>query len=320
MNSQDLSNLQEAYLEVYQLDEDKRPIYGRGGAIRKTETPLQIYGKQATAKDKRTKHNIPKGGTTIDRRDSDELFSGDYDRGSGNAAKRRAAALTKPEAKKFPNRLTRSDKQGIKDSYEYQLDEKIATPPSWWNARRGLDSETRRRRRSRDFDTYGGENQEDLYGKERTISTSKGEGGITKNPKKLRKQKAMGEFREQVDLYDIILSHLLDEGYAETQEQAEVIMVNMSEDWRESICEEYKKLPVGKMMWKAVNRTEREADARADREREANEPNSTITYDRAREEHEKAEKNKERNYKMVRVADTHSKKEAKAKSKLKNKR
>ena len=39
------------------------------------------------------------------------------------------------------------------------------------------------------------------------------------------------------DLYDIILSHLLDEGYADTQEQAEVIMVNMSEDWRESIME-----------------------------------------------------------------------------------
>ena len=41
----------------------------------------------------------------------------------------------------------------------------------------------------------------------------------------------------EYDLYDIILSHLLDEGYAETQEQAEVIMVNMSEEWRESICE-----------------------------------------------------------------------------------
>ena len=235
MNSQDLSNLQEAYLEVYQLDEDKRPIYGRGGAIRKTETPLQIYGKQATKKDRERTHNIPKGGTTIDKRDPDELFSGDYDRGSGNAAKRRAAALTKPEAKKFPNRLTRSDKQGIKDSYEYQLDEKTATPPSWWKRRKGLDAETRRRRRSSDFAIYGGENQDP---DERKISTSKGEGGITKNPKKLRKQKAMGEFREQVDLYDIILSHLLDEGYAETQEQAEVIMVNMSEDWRESIVEE----------------------------------------------------------------------------------
>jgi hypothetical protein len=43
---------------------------------------------------------------------------------------------------------------------------------------------------------------------------------------------------DSYDLYDIILSHLLDEGYAETQEQAEVIMVNMSEEWRESIMEE----------------------------------------------------------------------------------
>ena len=43
--------------------------------------------------------------------------------------------------------------------------------------------------------------------------------------------------KEQVDLYDIILSHLLDEGYADTQEAAERIMVNMSEEWRESIVE-----------------------------------------------------------------------------------
>ena len=42
-------------------------------------------------------------------------------------------------------------------------------------------------------------------------------------------------FREQVDIYDIILSHLLDEGYAETPEAAEAIMVNMSEEWRDSI-------------------------------------------------------------------------------------
>ena len=43
--------------------------------------------------------------------------------------------------------------------------------------------------------------------------------------------------KESYDLYDIILSHLLDEGYAETPEAAERIMVNMSEDWRESIVE-----------------------------------------------------------------------------------
>ena len=45
-----------------------------------------------------------------------------------------------------------------------------------------------------------------------------------------------GAYRmEQVDIYDIILSHLLDEGYAETPEAAEVIMVNMSEEWIDSI-------------------------------------------------------------------------------------
>jgi hypothetical protein len=40
---------------------------------------------------------------------------------------------------------------------------------------------------------------------------------------------------ESCDIYDIILSHLLDEGYAETPEAAEAIMVNMSEEWRNSI-------------------------------------------------------------------------------------
>jgi len=41
--------------------------------------------------------------------------------------------------------------------------------------------------------------------------------------------------KEQTDIYDIILSHLLDEGYAETPEAAEAIMVNMSEEWRDTI-------------------------------------------------------------------------------------
>ena len=49
---------------------------------------------------------------------------------------------------------------------------------------------------------------------------------------------------EEVDLYDTILSHLMNEGYADTIESAEGIMVNMSEDWRESIVEAKKPLPV----------------------------------------------------------------------------
>jgi hypothetical protein len=48
-------------------------------------------------------------------------------------------------------------------------------------------------------------------------------------------------FREEVSVYDIILSHLLDEGYAETSKAAEAIMVNMSEEWREEIIDEANK-------------------------------------------------------------------------------
>ena len=41
--------------------------------------------------------------------------------------------------------------------------------------------------------------------------------------------------KEHVDVYDLVLSHLLDEGYASSVEAAERIMVNMSEQWIESI-------------------------------------------------------------------------------------
>ena len=40
--------------------------------------------------------------------------------------------------------------------------------------------------------------------------------------------------------YEFVLSYLIDEGYADTFENAEVIMVNMSEDWMESILESEK--------------------------------------------------------------------------------
>jgi hypothetical protein len=43
--------------------------------------------------------------------------------------------------------------------------------------------------------------------------------------------------KEDLDIYDIVLSHLLDEGYASTVENAEAIMANMSEDWINSIID-----------------------------------------------------------------------------------
>lgn len=46
---------------------------------------------------------------------------------------------------------------------------------------------------------------------------------------------------EEIDLYDVVLEHLIDEGYADTIESAEKIMVNMSEEWRGEILGEAEK-------------------------------------------------------------------------------
>ena len=49
-----------------------------------------------------------------------------------------------------------------------------------------------------------------------------------------RKQNNM----ESYDLFDYMMEYLIDEGYADTNENALVIMANMSEEWRESIIEQ----------------------------------------------------------------------------------
>jgi len=54
-----------------------------------------------------------------------------------------------------------------------------------------------------------------------------------KHAEKTRLQKLNNSY----DLYDLVLSHLLDEGYADTNESALAIMANMSEEWRDSIIE-----------------------------------------------------------------------------------
>ena len=80
----------------------------------------------------------------------------------------------------------------------------------------------------------------DAMGKERSnrsrsYGTSNPMGSNEYAERQYAKNRAKLRVKEQVDLYDIILSHLLDEGYAETPEAAEAIMVNMSEEWRNSI-------------------------------------------------------------------------------------
>ena len=58
----------------------------------------------------------------------------------------------------------------------------------------------------------------------------RGRAALTPNERK--------QLNMEFDFYDLVLSHLLDEGYADTNENALVIMANMSEEWRENILTE----------------------------------------------------------------------------------
>ena len=120
--------------------------------------------------------------------------------------------------------MNSQDFRALQEAYldVYQLDEGQSSRPRYIS-RGVLDPERRAEKRDAAAENMRGHTE--------------GPGTVTKNPKKLRKQKAMGELGEGFDLYDIILSHLLDEGYADTHESALVIMSNMSEEWRESIIE-----------------------------------------------------------------------------------
>ena len=55
----------------------------------------------------------------------------------------------------------------------------------------------------------------------------------------LEKQKKLEEQqqREQLDAYNVVLSYLIDEGFASTTENADKIILNMSESWFENIME-----------------------------------------------------------------------------------
>ena len=161
MNSQELSALQEAYNQVYELDEVSSADYT---ALAKTKKP-------------RSKESIQ--------------------------ARYHAKRLSKPEP---------------------ETGKKSSRPSSPLRSKMTQDT----RDAGRLAAEYGS------YDEPGYDSSSKG--SLPKG-KKLERQKKTG-VSESFDLYDIILSHLLDEGYADTEQAAEAIMVNMSEDWRESIMEE----------------------------------------------------------------------------------
>ena len=83
------------------------------------------------------------------------------------------------------------------------------------------------------------------YGADRSDSGGMGGSGGSGSGNKARKRAVA--LNNSYDLFDYMMEYLMIEGYANTNENALVIMANMSEEWRESIVEAKKPLPVAKM-------------------------------------------------------------------------
>jgi len=87
--------------------------------------------------------------------------------------------------------------------------------------------------------------------------------------------------KESVDLFDYLLEYLVAEGYADTNKAALVIMANMSEEWKQSIVEEYGSLganAAGYALQKIKERRVREQEREKieQERREASSPSSQV--------------------------------------------
>jgi hypothetical protein len=186
MNSQELRNLQEAYIDVYD------------NIMEKEDSP---YEKASDA--------------ALDARYGYGRASGDK-RSFGRAANRSSAAAAL-------RALRRGERSGSGTSTEAGSD---AVHQGWARTAKTSADQTpeKKERRAGLANTPYSKLPEDEKEKDR-VSFNAVRAVYNRNKTQ----------KEEFDIYDIILSHLLDEGYAETPEAAEVIMVNMSEEWRESI-------------------------------------------------------------------------------------
>jgi hypothetical protein len=195
MDGQTLRNLKEAYLEMYSLNEETEVSEERAPGVK----PYRANPTQAEVR-----------------------------------ANQKAAEKKKAEAGK--------DKPGYGPEEKFKSDWKLRATPSSVSKRKTGETETVSQRMDREK-PYGKRMTGQMareYGSRHAAEVTRvvkgaGEPQSVTYPRMKSKPSKEIVRKESYDIYDLILSHLLDEGYAETPEAAEAIMVNMSEDWKNSI-------------------------------------------------------------------------------------
>jgi hypothetical protein len=222
MNSQDFRNLQEAYLNVYQeLDE---AVYG--GEPKKAEEPkdTRLVVTNADKKGNTPAYqNFKKGDKRYRAADHMDEATAMAKRGYDEAPIRKEIA-SKTKGGSFADKATAlADRQTYGDNKKKEGREKLA------RKQRGDFRNTTSSNPG--LHGYGHQsNDPKVKAKQDARGAQRGRAALTPNERK--------QLNMEFDFYDLVLSHLLDEGYADTNENALVIMANMSEEWRESILTE----------------------------------------------------------------------------------
>lgn len=282
MNSQNIRNLQEAYFDVYQnLDEGYKDL-PKGKMLKKgikvgadylmrsvkagIEGPDTTGGQIEMQKRKKSLNRAEKIDKVArghepeesQRKSTVNKSIGKMKRGQHpNAAIRDARAETRSQSKqRKPNRFLDNVKKGLESTFDEQVDlydiilshlldeglnvyEEDDPMTGFAKFRARMEREEAERKAGKKTTSNSTSSQ--------SKQTSSGETTAqrARRDPEFRRQMIRDRMKtmESYDLYDVILEYLLDEGYAETPEAALAIMRNMSEDWRESICEGYKPLP-----------------------------------------------------------------------------
>ena len=247
MDAQDFRSLQEAYLDVYENEQlDELSVNKMHDYINKAEKDRARLNKkwdQGTATSKERKK-------VFDREEGEARASKKIIQKTGkdsfrlNALDKLKSAITKESYDIFDAIL------------EHLLDEAIYSEKGKAKAAEMIAKRSTPSGRAKSGKGANVAQIRQIRGSGRGRFDREGLGGtpmtptMAKNPIKKQNYDGTGNkaarragtysrfgYKESYDLYDIILSHLIDEGYAETPEAAERIMVNMSEEWRESIVE-----------------------------------------------------------------------------------
>ena len=240
MNSQEYRNLSEAYLDVYQEVDEATAMAKRGlnepairqqiasktggGSFADKATKLADRETYGDKKKKEGRENLARKqrGDFRDTTSSNPGLRGYGHKATTDADKAKQSARGAQRSALTPNEKKQLNRE------ELSLDERVL----------GQDPEMRRARTKDDKRLPPSSGKEYAANQKKSISYMN---KLTKNNKIIP-----GMAHESYDLFDYIMEYLITEGYADTNENALVIMANMSEDWRDSIVEGYQEPRFGR--------------------------------------------------------------------------